>query len=86
MTTGVLLRRLQSGGFSDITHVVVDEVHERGVDTDYLLILLKKMLRKMKIKVILMSATLDIGLFSIYFNDFNVKVVSIQGRTYPVKD
>ena len=46
-TTGVLLRQLQAEGALDcITHVVVDEVHERHLDTDVLLGLLKESLVK----------------------------------------
>ena len=43
-TTGVLLRRLSAGGDPDlvgVSHVVVDEVHERGVDSDFLLLELR---------------------------------------------
>ncbi|KAK1078831.1 hypothetical protein LTR48_008322, partial [Friedmanniomyces endolithicus] len=38
-TTGIVLRMLESAdGLSDITHLVIDEVHERSIDTDFLLI------------------------------------------------
>lgn len=60
-TTGVLLRRLQmSGGdvmasLADISHIIIDEVHERSLDTDFLLALLRDVLRKEKdLKLILM--------------------------------
>lgn len=44
-TTGVLLRQLQAEGALDsVTHIVVDEVHERHLDTDVLLGLLKECL------------------------------------------
>ena len=97
VTTGVLLRRIQSGSgsdgnvagsLSDVTHVVVDEVHERSLDTDFLLALLRDVLRYRKdIKVILMSATLDAGIFINYFGGHqNVGTVNIPGRTFPVHD
>ncbi|KAF2011569.1 DEAD/DEAH box helicase-like protein [Aaosphaeria arxii CBS 175.79] len=97
VTTGVLLRRLQTSGGSaddvvaalaDVSHVVVDEVHERSLDTDFLLVLLRDILRKRKdLKVILMSATLDADVFEAYFHDVGpVGRVEIQGRTYPVDD
>ena len=97
VTTGVLLRRLQTSGGSsddvvaslaDISHVILDEVHERSLDTDFLLVLLRDVLRKRKdLKLILMSATLDAGVFEDYFKQ-NGKVgrVEISGRTFPVED
>ncbi|KAL4742794.1 P-loop containing nucleoside triphosphate hydrolase protein [Aspergillus similis] len=96
VTTGVLLRRIQSGSDSgniasslaDVTHVVVDEVHERSLDTDFLLALLRDILRHRKdIKVILMSATLDADIFTQYFGGRqSVGLVHIPGRTFPVED
>ena len=97
VTTGILLRRLQTSGGSsddvvaalaDVSHVVVDEVHERNLDTDFLLILLRSVLARRKdLKVILMSATLDAGVFEQYFRSgSSVGKIEIQGRTYPVDD
>ncbi|MCJ1281605.1 hypothetical protein MMC26_000925 [Xylographa opegraphella] len=97
VTIGVLLRRLQTSGGStddvvaalaDVSHVVVDEVHERSLDTDFLLILLRSVLIQRKdLKIILMSATLDAGVFERYFHDAaTVGKIEIQGRTFPVDD
>jgi len=97
VTTGVLLRRLQSSGGSsqdvlsalaDVSHVVVDEVHERSLDTDFLLVLLRDVLKKRNsLKVILMSATLDAAAFEDYFGGPSVVgKVQIPGRTFPVED
>ena len=97
VTTGVLLRRLQTSGgkaddvvaaLADVSHVVVDEVHERSLDTDFLLVLLRQILRTRKdLKVILMSATLDADVFEAYFRDVGpVGRVEIEGRTHPVTD
>ena len=97
VTTGVLLRRLQTSGGSsddvvaslaDISHVIIDEVHERSLDTDFLLVLLRDVLKKRKdLKLILMSATLDAGVFEDYFKlNGEVGRVEISGRTYPVED
>lgn len=97
VTTGVLLRRMQTSGGStedvvaslaDISHVVVDEVHERSLDTDFLLALLRDVLKVRKdLKVILMSATLDADVFERYFaSSATVGRVEISGRTYPVDD
>lgn len=100
-TTGVLLKKLQSamaeGGLSaarmdEVTHIVVDEVHERDVDTDLLLVVLKRVMedrkaRNIPLKVVLMSATIDPRLFQEYFPDEQgapAKVIEIPGRTFPV--
>lgn len=67
----------------------MDEVHERNLDSDFLLIILKELLRVRKdIKVILMSATLDAELFAQYFSDRNraAPIISIPGFTYPVTE
>ncbi|KAH9634426.1 hypothetical protein HF086_000252 [Spodoptera exigua] len=65
-TSGVLLRRLQSNpGLGGCTHVIIDEAHERDVNTDVTLLLLKRALDiNPELKVVIMSATLDIGVFT----------------------
>lgn len=99
-TIGVFLRKMQTallrGGdrvLDNVTHVIVDEVHERDVDTDLLLVVLKRLLadRKAKgnpLKVVLMSATIDPTLFQKYFPDESgmpAKVVEVPGRSFPVE-
>ena len=68
-TTGILLRRLLGNrDLAGVTHVLVDECHERGVETDFLLAILKDLLpRRPDIKLVLMSATMDSNLFARYF-------------------
>ena len=54
-----------------VTHVVVDEVHERSADSDLLLLLLRDLLRagsNSKLRIILMSATAKADAFMQYFN------------------
>lgn len=99
-TIGIFLRRMQSAlqrGYDkildNVTHVIIDEVHERDIDTDLLLVVIKRLLedRKAKgnpLKVILMSATIDPTLFQRYFPDAKgnpAPVVEVPGRSYPVK-
>ncbi|XP_059608284.1 3'-5' RNA helicase YTHDC2-like [Phlebotomus argentipes] len=86
-TNGILVRCLMGGHyqkvFSNITHVIVDEVHERDKHSDFLLISLKEALAvNPNLRVILMSATIDAQLFSDYF--FNCPVIDIPGRLHEV--
>ncbi|CAI5478313.1 unnamed protein product [Closterium sp. Yama58-4] len=84
-TTGVLLRRLASDPLlTGVTHIVVDEIHERGMNEDFLLIVLRDLLpRRSDLKLVLMSATLNADLFSQYFN--GAPTLHIPGFTYPVR-
>ncbi|GJJ13213.1 hypothetical protein Clacol_007464 [Clathrus columnatus] len=85
-TTGVALRRLNAGdGFDKVNVIIVDEVHERSVDSDFLLLELRDLLkRNSNIKVVLMSATINHDVFLNYFE--GAALVSIPGRTHPVDD
>ncbi|KAH7064760.1 ATP-dependent RNA helicase A [Macrophomina phaseolina] len=84
-TVGIVLRMLESAkGLDDITHLVIDEVHERSIDTDFLLIVLRAlMVRRPDLKVILMSATVDADRFSKYLD--GAPIVTVPGRTFPVQ-
>ncbi|XP_066096955.1 ATP-dependent RNA helicase DHX29 [Saccopteryx bilineata] len=84
-TTGVLLRKLQEDGLlTSVSHVIVDEVHERSVQSDFLLVILKEILQKRSdLHLILMSATVDSEKFSTYFT--HCPILRISGRSYPVE-
>ncbi|CAG8385432.1 unnamed protein product [Penicillium salamii] len=84
-TTGVVVRMLERPeDFQDITHVVLDEVHERTIDSDFLLIVLRRLMQKRPdLKLILMSATVDAQRFSTYLG--GVPILNIPGRTFPVE-
>jgi len=98
-TTGVLLRQLHNGwkALEGVTHVLIDEVHERDVQIDLLLVLLKRMLEARRqgnpdappVKIILMSATIDTTLFRKYFGsgypNGECPYIEIPGRIYPVE-
>jgi ATP-dependent RNA helicase DHX57 len=86
-TTGVLLRQLQSDkALESLTHIIVDEVHERHLDTDVLLGVLKASLQSNPhVQVVLMSATLDADRFAEYWGS-NTPRIHISGRTFPVTD
>jgi HrpA-like RNA helicase len=85
-TTGILLRRLQCDpDLASVSHVFVDEVHERDLNTDFLLIILKDLLaRRKSLKLVLMSATLNADAFSAFFQ--GCEIVSIPGRAHPVQE
>ena len=87
-TTGVLLRRLAAGGdptLQSVSHVIVDEVHERSTDSDLLLLLLRDVLKaNPRLRVVLMSATIKAETFTEYFG--GAPYFCIPGRTYPVRD
>lgn len=89
-TIGVLLRRLSTDRLlSGISHIIVDEVHERDRLADFLLVILRDLLpHRPNLKVILMSATLNAELFSRYFTDPRTghpcPHIHIAGFTYPV--
>jgi ATP-dependent RNA helicase DHX29 len=84
-TTGIVLRMLENAdGLNEVTHLVIDEVHERSIDTDFLLIILRSlMIRRPGLKVVLMSATVDAQKFSNYLD--GAPVINVPGRTFPVE-
>lgn len=48
-----------------VSHVMIDEVHERDVDTDFLLVIVRELLNyHPKLRVVVMSATLDASVFT----------------------
>jgi ATP-dependent RNA helicase DHX29 len=84
-TTGVVVRMLERpSGLRDITHIVLDEVHERTIDSDFLLIVLRRLLaQRPELKIVLMSATVDAQRFSKYLG--GAPVLNIPGRTFAVE-
>jgi len=83
-TTGILLRMLQSDpDLNNISHVLLDEVHERDINNDFLMIVLRDLLRRRQgLKVVLMSATMNLDLFRTYFD--NCPVIQVPGKLYDV--
>lgn len=85
VTDGLLLREAISDPLlRSYSAVIVDEAHERTVQTDVLLGLLKKVAaqRGPSFKLIVMSATLDAQKFSDYFG--GAPIAYVQGRQFPV--
>ncbi|CAO1428871.1 unnamed protein product [Diamesa hyperborea] len=85
-TTGVLTKFMESNpAINTYSHIIIDEIHERNVQTDMCLGLIKQIIEHRKdLKVILMSATLKAEQFSKYFH--NCPMIHIEGFTFKVKE
>ena len=69
-TTGSIISRMTGNDptLSDYNCIIVDEAHERSVDTDQLLLLLKNLCKIRKdFKVVIMSATINLDTFRNYY-------------------
>jgi HrpA-like RNA helicase len=87
VTNGILNKMLGSVSVSmaKVTHVIVDEIHERDVHADFALVLLLDVLAaRPDLKLVLMSATLQAERFSTFFG--GCPVVTVPGRTHPVEE
>ncbi|CAH8840099.1 unnamed protein product [Trichobilharzia szidati] len=84
LTEGLLLRQMQLDPFlNDYDALVLDEVHERHWQTDCLLGLVKCLIMaRPKLRVVLMSATINVNTFSKFFND--CPIIQVPGRLYPI--
>jgi len=66
--------------------VIIDEIHERSIQTDQLLLMMKPILEhRPEFRLILMSATIDPAPFVKYFKDFSLKTIDIPGKSYEVE-
>jgi ATP-dependent helicase HrpA len=85
MTDGILLAEAQRDRhFRAYDTILVDEAHERTLNIDFLLGLLKGLLpARPDLKVIVTSATIDPGRFSAAFG--GAPIIEVSGRTYPVE-
>lgn len=83
-TSGILLKYIQTNPtLSGVSHIILDEAHERSTDIDMLMVLLRRALNSnQKLKLIVMSATVDAGMFQKYFD---ASILEVPGFTYPVK-
>lgn len=90
MTDGILLAETQ--GDPDLRQyevLILDEAHERSLNIDFLLGLLKRLLeRRRDLKLVISSATLDAGSFAAFFagEGTSVPVIEAPGRMFPVAE
>src|ERR1700689_2208976 len=85
MTDGLLLAELSSDPLlRRYDTVIVDEAHERTLNVDLLLGVLKRLLpRRPELKLIVTSATLDVERVSRFFDD--APIIAVSGRSYPIE-
>ena len=85
MTDGILLAETQSDPYlNEYDTLIVDEAHERSLNIDFILGILKTLLKQRKdLKLIITSATIDTEKFSKAFD--NAPVIEVSGRMYPVE-
>uniref|UniRef100_A0A8C5L9R0 RNA helicase n=1 Tax=Jaculus jaculus TaxID=51337 RepID=A0A8C5L9R0_JACJA len=95
MTTGVLLQKIVSAkSLMEFTHIFIDEVHERTEEMDFLLLVVRKLLRTNSrfVKVILMSATINCKEFADYFavpvqNKMNpAYIFEVEGKPHDIEE
>ncbi len=86
MTDGILLMELKSDPLlKNYSVILVDEAHERSLNIDFILGMLKQvMIQRPEFKVIISSATINTKKFSQFFND--CPVVSIKSKLFPVEE
>ncbi|OIQ82726.1 ATP-dependent RNA helicase HrpB [mine drainage metagenome] len=85
MTDGILLAETQGDRFLNAYDtIIIDEAHERSLNIDFLLGYLKQLLpKRLDLKLIVTSATIDADRFSRHFS--GAPVIEVSGRMYPVE-
>jgi len=93
MTDGILLAESQSDKhFRKYDTIIIDEAHERSLNIDFLLGMMKRVLpHRPDLKLLITSATIDAKRFAEHFTDRRINrgkpvpVIEVTGRTYPVE-
>jgi superfamily II DNA/RNA helicase len=87
LTDGTLLNMIRRGELHDVGVVIIDEAHERSLNIDLIIALMRRELQALPhLKLIIASATIDATLFTDYFEpDFDVLCVEFEGKAlHPV--
>ena len=93
MTDGILLAESQSDkNFRKYDTIIIDEAHERSLNIDFLLGMMKRVLpHRPDLKLLITSATIDAKRFAEHFTDRRINhgkpvpVIEVTGRTFPVE-
>jgi HrpA-like RNA helicase len=88
VTTGYLVRLLANAQerFKNVDVLIIDEVHERSVDTDILCLLCKRlMVTNPTIRLVLMSATMAANMYQVYFN-VPEPPIQVGFKRFPIKE
>jgi ATP-dependent RNA helicase DDX35 len=101
VTDGLLIREMmQNPLLPQYSVIILDEVHERNVNTDIIIGLLKKIMKKRDdLRIIVCSATVDAEEIKLYFDEgknkkskknsdetnLSTAIVSVEGRYYPIE-
>ncbi len=85
MTDGILLQEFRKDPWlTEYQTLIIDEVHERNLNIDVMMGMLKRLInRRKELKIILSSATMESGMLAAFFDD--APVIEAGGRTYPVQ-
>jgi HrpA-like RNA helicase len=91
-TTGSLISRITGNDplLKDYSCIVIDEAHERSIQTDILLLLLKKaLMARPDLKMVIMSATIDLDSFRNYYKVPGIKFGEVHAgdmTSYNIKE
>ena len=90
MTEGILLKEfIHERKLRKYSYLIIDEAHERGLNSDIILGLLKQLSSsKSKIKFIIMSATLETLKFKTFFqkgSNCTCNIINVEGRFFPIE-
>ncbi|MDR2763243.1 MAG: DUF3418 domain-containing protein [Planctomycetaceae bacterium] len=96
MTDGILLAESQtdrpSQRFNCYDTIIIDEAHERSLNIDFLLGMMKQILQsRNNLKLIITSATIDAQRFADHFTDRKINngktipIIKVEGRSFPIE-